>query len=518
MISFITIALVGVFIAGIYSWRTYEVPREALVVGAAILIGLFQLRSLPFFIYLMLIWWLLSSLASKRSDIALKEFMFFCCAVLLAWMAVSSGNFRLGLQLIVLGALLNCIYGLAQNLLRWEPMKRSANALHHYSIGFVGNENMLGNWLIPMPFVMLWLGGWWQLGIPLVLLTIYRTRCRTAMVGLAIATVCYISAQVGWVFALVDVAFFGLMFWLLVVVPKLITWGESTLKERTNYWRIALDNLPKASVLGLGFNVVKVMVPFSQRHLNESSNGKFLAPHNYKDPYPQRVHNDYLQMVLDIGLLGAILTWFLPIMAVILGWGDPLSFGLVGLLIAGLGFHCFSIRPINVIIWVLTFYLLTTHSILLMLSVAVPAWAAFPLLITLAYRYTFRWTMFDITFQKYFRTQNIAYVHKALRWWPTSSAAHTWAGRHCVMVGDTTNIFNYSIRALTYNDGEQRMWELWNNLGTACAVNGAFGLAAYCSQESLNFWPHYETAKKSLEANSKLALTFPIHMEMIKPK
>uniref|UniRef100_A0A6M3LLT0 Putative O-antigen ligase n=1 Tax=viral metagenome TaxID=1070528 RepID=A0A6M3LLT0_9ZZZZ len=413
---------------------------------------------------------------------------------------------------MVSSAILSCVYAIIQNKFKYEFLKRSQNTTHYYPVGFIGNQNMHANWLVPNVFMAGWLAQnmslWWLASIPLLVYVIKLNHCRTAYIGLLIGGFYSLGLYVGFLFAGVSLAILSLIY---LIGAEMSWWtyghgGITTLRERINYWRVALRQIRKTPIFGVGFDVFQTKVPFLQLEINEQTKGEFLKFENYACPYPQKCHNDYLQHVLDNGLIGLVGILFLVGLALSAEISSLLVAAFVSLLACGLFFHTFHVIMTNIIFWFLCFTLIRSGGEVVTL-LTIP-WYVVIIFGVLFLKYTLSRTLFDITFHDYFRNNCTFPPTKALKHNPKSSMVHTYAGQYYFKTGNITKMFEHSLSALAYHDGAQRYWELWSNLGTACFLGGGLALAEHCHKTALKFWPEHKNAKKALDELNRLRQHF----------
>jgi len=482
----------------------YETPREMFLAGAGlVMVWVYILANEPMPIWIFYALgltglWIINGATSQVPRLGLRLAVTYSLIMLFALLLSRAGT-DLGLQLIAVGGAVNAIYAFAQNKLKWDFLSVSTNLETHYPIGFVGNSNMLGCFLVPCAFAPMALGGWWTLLAIPTLLGIWITQCRSAFVGLWVGAAFMLLLTLGdptYIPTLAAATFLGLVL-LQRFAPNSYIFYSGTLKERLNYWRAAWTQIKRAPLLGCGFNVFATKVPFVNRHLNFQSKGEFLHPDNYQNPWPQRCHSDFIQHVLDNGLLGASGIYLLAFLAVWnLAQTQPWVAGaLVSLLGCGIFFHTFHIAVTNLLFWILVGMGLPN------IGYAYPApllVAIFTLLTLLTLKLLPRFQLTDWAFSRFFKHRTEDCLVRVHNLSPYSSAVNCHATAFYAQKGDPWRTFRHAMRAIEHTDGEQRMWELWNNLGVACLMNRAIILAELCFRESLSFWPSYTAAQQQL--------------------
>ena len=515
LVPYLILSLVGVMFCGMIFWKAFDIPRNVILsVGGLVSLWLWigygaSVIYLPSgVVYLtlgMLVWWLARSMTSAHPQNSLNDCVVFGGVVVMC-LLLEPGWEKVAIQVFVVAALLNCVYAIMQRDFRYEPLKESSNFSHHYAIGFLGNENMLGCYLVPHIFMAGWLGAtvhpaWFMAVIPIIYTT-WRTRCKNAFLGVASGLVYLTGIYVGWMMtvnaAIVAGLIIGVLYYKGVLKDRN---GLNTLRERLNYWRVALLQIQKTPLMGLGFNEFQIKVPFLQRELNKDSNGEFLKKENYECPYPQKCHNDYLQHALDNGLIGLGLILALTVLALrghvgMTGNWSFLTAGFVTMLVMSAFFHTFHIRSTNVLFWFLTFMLIRAGS-----SELMPVELGIPLVIfilviygVLVIRAPLRWALADFWYHRFVTKGDIKYAKKCLNIRPYSGAFRTMVSKYYFQKNQVPQLYEHSMAAVHDYDGDQRLWELWANLGTALMLNGAFHIAKRCYETSLSFLPYYDRA------------------------
>lgn len=522
LVPYIIIALTGVFFLAHYSHKSYDIPRATLIVLSTLIWPLIYLYGIsviyiPLGVFYLLGalfgWWILVALLSSHTHIALERTLALCSGAILCIFLPPEG-FKIGIMMLVIGALLNCTYAIVQNKLRYEPLKHSSNQSHLYPIGFIGNTNMLGTYLVPHIFLSLWLGynchPAWTLALGPILYVIYLTHCRTAILGLFIVLAFTLYTLYGLLpvlalFTLLSICLFLLFIGALTGLFPLFS-SLTPIKERINYWRVALEQIRHTPIFGLGFNVFQTRVPFLQRDINERTNGRFLAFKNYECPYPQKCHSDLLQHILDGGLVGfGLICSFIyltlsPIISNTSTHIFPLTLALISLLACGLAFHTFHIMSTNILFWFLSFSLIRlSYGGSTEITSGTPFIALFIIYLVLALRFTLKELMYDLHMQKYFIRGKTSPPLKALEWKPNSSEAHCFAAEYYYHKGNIPKIFEHSIHSLINYDGAQRYWELCSNTALSFLLSGALTLAEQYYHRALSFWPEYKGAQNGLK-------------------
>lgn len=512
---YIIIFLATLLFVGQYCRRTFRIPRDTLLCLGGLLTTSYWLMSgasvifIPMYVFylitLMLLWWFICEIISSHPHLALNDFITFT-SVLLLCLFVSPNFLFFGLKLLVISTLLNGIYAHLQTYYRYDFWKKSSNLVDNAAIGFIGNPNYLGNWLVPGIFSTAWLGvvdsPFWFLSLPFFVYILIRTFCRSAMFGLFVGAL-FVSFGISTLSGFILI---GLLFFAIAYISYANPYGlrtvllrPQTLKERKNYWRVALKQIPRTPIFGTGLNLFMTKVPFLQREINNETNKQFLLRKNYTAPMPQRCHNDYLQHILDHGFVGFILLMGLFVISLSYMTKETLFLGggLVALLASGMFFHGFHVRVIQVYFWLIALSIIKLGSGTVG-AIALPG--SLPIILVIIYfiffiRYTVGTLLYDIVFERFLLTNNIP---KFSLWFhPHGSAINNFLTLYWLRNGHLWKAWLHATKAVHNYDGEQTMWGLWYNIGAVNLLSGSFQLAVNCFDEALSFLPEYEDAIKS---------------------
>ena len=292
----------------------------------------------------------------------------------------------------------------------------------------------------------------------------------------------------------------------LLIGQRFIRRGSSTLMERINYWKVAERQIRKTPWFGVGFSELQNSVCFLQRELNDSSGGGFLKRENYIDPWPRRCHCDFLQHIVDHGVVGGLLVvgWVLGALWWGMGPGQPWSVvctasALFGFMVCGLGFHTFYVLPTNLVFWFITLNLWRLGG---SSEVAIYGttflYIAIPLaLLTLIL--TGKKLLFDVGFQKFLRTGSDRTRTWLLEMFPDSAVLHDYVSLQCASQLDVKGIISHSAQAIVHYDGINRLWEAYANLGSGLMLTGAMNLAERSYKQALSLWPAFERGQRALK-------------------
>jgi len=519
--SYSLIALSAVFILGWLVFETYQIPRRFFIaVGSFLLLlsgALFGasdfLNFHPLIGWLLvsyIIWCFVSNFISSRPDIGVSGLASIIIPVFVC-LFFSQENITLGMQLVVLSSIPNCVYAIIQKNFKYEPLKYSTNKTHWYPIGFLGNTNMLGVWLVPQFFLAIWLSeninlNYFFLSL-LIVYVIYLTKCRSALVGLTVGII-YLAIQSKVLFSIG-----ALMLVVILCIAALedknriknifnFLTDKKTLKERLNYWKIALLGIKLNPIFGYGTGVFKIFIPYIQRELNDKTNGKFLKKENYACPYPRYVHNDFLQEALNHGIIGLSLFLALNVITIIFCKSSILSACLISLLTTGLFFHGFSIIGINILYW---FVFFTCNVFSFQVCEFSTTWIYLSIPISFAFCIlSLKELLSSYYFQQFMLKSKPEGLVKALKLFPFSGTFNTFLLVTAMQKNKILLSLKACMRTLGTYDGDQRLWELWYNLGYVFLRSNNLDLAEACYKESLSFWPEYEGAKNGLEIISAI--------------
>uniref|UniRef100_A0A6M3KJ76 Putative O-antigen ligase n=1 Tax=viral metagenome TaxID=1070528 RepID=A0A6M3KJ76_9ZZZZ len=509
--SYIVLAFLTIFILGSRSCETYEAPRFTLVSFAAIILGLLwsiydaTLFYDPFFVGLIITliwWWVVCTLNSERTDLVIKYLLVFTSIVTICMM-LKVEYLKFGMICMVIGGVLNCIYAIMESQFKYEPLSTNSNKITLQPIGFQGNVTFLGNFLLPNFFVSLWLAhtcsNWWFIATVIIGYTIVLSKARSAyfglLIGISYVLLFLLGFKVGVVVVSIVVSSGAVTFFVLrryQHIPSIwILVRDGSLKERMKYFRVGIEQIKKTPSLGLGFDRFMAQVPIIQKELNNKTNGKFMS--NYSNPYPRRVHNDFLQHALDNGIFGLVI--ILAIIAYAL-YNAPmcgvaywylLVAGLLSILASGIFSFNFYIQPTNAWFWLFIFTLSKSTTMFMTLN-QLALVMFFGTGAVLFYRHIFMKTfLFDIYMQEFFIKNQQAPPLKALLIHPLDGTANTHASNFYFTKKNIPLLFFHTICALEHYDGKTKYWNVWTNLGTVFMLVGSPQMAKICYKQALTY-------------------------------
>jgi len=169
----------------------YEIPKKGwIVLGGLVVaatgVGAASVFNFPQWVGLGLLGlsllWLIRSVTSVRPNISLSTAMWMSGVVWLV--SVATQDFTMLMYVLGVAGILNSLYAIVQAKKGWFNPDKA----HKYAVGFVGNTNMLGNFLVGIVAVVCWLGigesYWWLLGLLPIGWALKLTHCKTAYIGL----------------------------------------------------------------------------------------------------------------------------------------------------------------------------------------------------------------------------------------------------------------------------------------------------------------------------------------------
>jgi O-antigen ligase len=183
-------------------------------------------------------------------------------------------------------------------------------------IGTVGNSNHVGCYLLFPIFALMGLcfilRGKYRI-IPAVALAVVfgaflLTRARASWLAFGLTlpiALCLLTRTKKVLIATIMCVTFAVAVAWTMFPNSFLKWTETqTLKERHKYFQASYHLWMKSPLFGTGLWSYRNMVYEAQAELQEADNTYFS---DYLIPKPRRVHNDYLEILNDGGLLAAIL-------------------------------------------------------------------------------------------------------------------------------------------------------------------------------------------------------------------
>jgi hypothetical protein len=267
-----------------------------------------------------------------------------------------------------------------------------------------------------------------------------------------------------------------------------------TLKTRFHLWRVAIMIWLESPILGNGPGVYRRKIFRAQAVLNQKDPtilGDEKTPGRIESPLARRVHNDYLETLAEIGIVGLAL-WLGFLYVAIRGAHDPEIIG--GILAAMIGMVFFY--PQRVIGIGMPFYALAgiglaQGSAAVVLPVGGVVSAILAVIATmLAYKFGIQYIRGVRYFFKGMLTnpqkkQAVEYLQKALVCDPKNGYYLAEAARVHMQTAPALAL-QYNQQAIDHYDGEKIEWSLWKQAGAILLANNAvyaaraaFGMALY---------------------------------------
>ena len=524
---FILLTIYSILCLGPLIRGAFDVPRHALMaVIGPLVFGLWWINGaridVPYWAFLttigMVIWWLVTSTSAIQPRETWPLTVAYIGVVCFTMLGFGEVNLT-GIKILMIGAVLNAVYGLIQAAFRYEPWKSSINATHWYAIGFVGNPNMYGYFMTVNLFLSLYLfreSPWWLLLTGLIAASIFYSKCRGAYVATAVGGAFLglemIEQEFGWYV----LGIIGALIALIVIAAETKLMGEfafqytlrrkDTINQRKRYVKVAWTQFKKKPIFGLGFDGLKSRVPYIQRELNNKTKGKFMDPKEYSTPYPRKCHNDYIQMLTDVGIPGTVAYLGLVIGALLSPMDVVLKAALVSILVGGLFLHNWHTPPTNVYIWFLIFIGLRSYGEGGYLDTSPALMIVILILMLGMLNHTYKYVRSDIHLQRFFNKKDPHELDKSLYYNPSNgtslvhrAAVKQQTGQPWLAIGDT-------MQGIVDFDGTIRLWELWNNAGKSYIMLGGAIVGEFCAREALSLNPH-EMGSQQLAFDANNILT-----------
>lgn len=229
-------------------------------------------------------------------------------------------------------------------------------------LGTIGNPNHTAAFLAPYVFISAYLAvnvsPWFALLLPPLLYGLYLTQCYAAWLGVCVGA-CFIYPPYSLIGlgagGLAVLALLWFRWWDTALYERYFARKEYNFVSRFYYWRIAWNLWKKKRVFGWGIRAFRRELYEAQAEMNRKDPSLL----GYKEkqeaqdsdrapkysPYPTRVHNDYLEVLCDLGVVGAaLLLLFVLSMCVTayLGGNYILLGGIVCLAVNGILFYTLS--------------------------------------------------------------------------------------------------------------------------------------------------------------------------------
>jgi len=310
---------------------------SALGVVVGLGVGGYMIINLPVLLTLMLIvYMLVSTFWTSVVDGARKEFaiQFGLLSIFLLAMYVEQESITVVLIMLYLALIFNQIYAYGQTI-GYDavfPMRLIMSPGDRRPIGMIGNMNFFASYVVGLFWIGIYLAlkvsfVFW-FGAPLSLYLLYKTRCRGALIGLGGSTYFFLIllALGGWIpiHSLYGLGFIGLSGAFAIFCWLWEDWEEinterltdksdtsyMTLRYRLCYWKIGWEMFKKKVFQGYGLRSYRKLVYYAQAEINEKD-PTFLDKYRYITPQPRECHNDWLEDLVELGLIGTAIRWLL---------------------------------------------------------------------------------------------------------------------------------------------------------------------------------------------------------------
>ena len=323
-------AVVLVYPRTLYPYETTK--TLAAVAGAWLVVGLCLATGRPLAVApapltlcaALTAWWAVCAAKADRPDIAMPVAGRLALGL---WAGLWLGQNQALLVVLVLAGLVDVAYCFGRLWLGWQIFGEQADRQN--TNGLQGNANFFGLTHMLLFFAATHLGGWWWLAAGIELAAVYRSRCRSAMAGVAAGVLWYaVAGPFPVVVAGLAVAVMAAAF--AVAVAKR---GARSAYLRLGLWSALWPAIKRHLVFGLGHDNLKLSMPHLIRAARSAGT---LFPSDWNC---RRAHNDWIQAVADAGLVGAALWLALLALAVATAPGTALAAAVVAWSVAGLAMH-----------------------------------------------------------------------------------------------------------------------------------------------------------------------------------
>jgi hypothetical protein len=247
----------------------------------------------------------------------------------------------------------------------FDSLVKKFNADHfrvnkHFSAfcASIGNSNHSAAFMAPYVFITIYLSInislWFSLLLPPLLIGVVLTRCYSAMMGV-LAGMCFMYPPYSlWLLLAVPIGVCVLIYlktYRIDLYERVVANKESSITARFHYVKIAFKLWKKHPIIGWGIRTFRKEIYECQAEMNKIDPSLL----GYKDdkvdikakytPYPTRVHNDYIEMLSDCGIIGAALLMFFvgtSLYSAIISQNYILLGGLICLMVHGCLFYTLS--------------------------------------------------------------------------------------------------------------------------------------------------------------------------------
>jgi len=457
--------------AWLYSGPVIQVPAGTAVLASA-----------------MVIWWFVCAAGSERNDNAIRWTLIYGFSVFLGVFLLAGVEALTVIEAFTAMATLNALVAIIHNVFRIKLHNKIRYRKQFEPAGLIGNPNHLAAYLAPHALMAAHLAAaqsfFWAFAGAVILFAMWRTKCRAAFMGVGIGALLLAGLHNPIVFMLVLP--FGGAFFLF---------NQHTLKERMNYWRVAVEQIRRSPVTGVGFRCWKLTVARIQGDIHKRTAGEFLRKENYQDPWPKLAHNDALQAVLDNGIPGLLLLGAVTATAVAAASGGGSEGYLILAVIAaiagnGLFFHALHIPALNLVFWAMIGCAWQGYGLKIDLSGTLPLVAVLYFAIgCLVYRYIIKRALWSFYLNRYYAKKTTTDLTRCLRLDPRSTHANSLAADHCSKEGHFVTAWVHTVKAIEHYDGDLLLWWLYRGMGDIAYFNGAHVLANAAYNQALDLLP-----------------------------
>jgi O-antigen ligase len=509
-------------------------------VGGAATINLPILLSIFFLIYIGMnnLW--TATLEGARREFGI-QFVFIASFIIAS--AVSKGFVTSGLMaLFIVGSLIQ-VYAVSQtfgyDILFLMRMKLFPG--DRRPIGTIGNMNFFSAYILPLFWVGVYLGvtvpgfiGYAVISSCITLYLLRKTQCRGAIIGLIVSTFFLFVllsiggfTQIGWAYGAMA---FGLMIafailgWLWDewdaingeiireehredIGGKIITYAPTTkyatLRYRIAYWQSGWELFKEKPWQGHGLRSYRKLVYYAQAAINDRD-PNYLNPERYYTPQPRECHNDWLEDLVELGIVGSIIRWALIGSVFWVGFsiikGNLAAVFILTAMLAmcvhAVFFFSLRVPGSGLVFWVLAGLLVAMGGVPLG-TITFSPWLVVPMLLALTALYWETIIKPLMSSYYYMRFQISSDVrekemscHKANHWQPDETIVNTH-----MLIGymniEPHYAYKFAEQMWAKYDGMTPGWVMHCNMGVISELVGNYELAARHYATSLRLLPTF---------------------------
>ena len=174
-----------------------------------------------------------------------------------------------------------------------------------YTYFIFGNGNHTGTFMLMNLFVGLWLvtnlTPWLLIFLPLTVFALIATRCKGAIVATVIGLMASLFFAGMWVTGLCSLfaaIVAGVMYW-----ARADAFIDKSIGSRVGLWKAAIELIMKRPLTGCGLNGYAKHLPETTSVITSTAGPEAKRSH--------RVHNDHLEIIVELGALGYVLYGYL---------------------------------------------------------------------------------------------------------------------------------------------------------------------------------------------------------------